>query len=1076
MGLVAVAVLPALLAAIVFVASMGNHILRDRARRELELRTQGVAGRLENWDHYVVLALDSLRQVPDIVTMDPTRQAPVLGQIAHVYDELLMVGVAEPNGRCIARNDSRALMDYHDRDWFQGAMAGRAVTRQTVLSRTTGIAAVAYAAPIRNSGGQIVGVAFCSMDERRITRHVGANRFGKTGYCFVVDDKGLVVASPDVNAAALSNLQGMAPVATVLKSRTAGQGVFTDEQGVRWIYQTFALHIGWSVVGVQREDEVLANGRRFLVTATSVALLAITIAMLLAWYGAGRMLEPIRRLTRAAQALSAGGWDHPVPSRAAGELGTLAAAFERMRGDLQAAYRTIEDRVAARTRELSDANRDLHDSRTELQQALDRLRTAEAEFRAMFEMAGVGMSEADPATRRFLRVNPKMSEMTGYSEAELLRMSFLDLTHPDDRDPNQQQYVMLASGASDGFAMEKRYVRKDGRELWVHLTASLIRDAGGRLTRTIAVIQDVDAHRRAEQALRQSEELLRRILEGSADCIKTLDLDGRLLWMNDCGRRLMEFDASAAVIGTPWAGFWPAELRPKVQAAVDAARAGGVGTFEGFCPTSRGAPKWWSVTVSPVLDAQGKPERLLSISRDITERKGAENALARLAYHDALTGLPNRAMFLQRVESCIKQTAAGDDGQFAVLFLDLDRFKLINDSLGHTAGDRLLTEVAARIEACVARAPGGSLFNLVARLGGDEFTVLLQDVPHADEAVRLAGQILAALAEPIKFDGQELFTSASIGIVPGDEAARQRYGSSLDLLRDADAAMYRAKSLGKGQFSIFDAALHDGAVARLKLENDLRRAIDRGELLLHYQPIVSLETRSLQGFEALVRWRRDGRLVSPGAFIPIAEDTGMICPIGGWVLREACRQMAEWKARHGPAARDLHISVNVSRRQLADPDLIPHVRLVLDETKLDPACLTLEITESVIVEDGDAALRVLAALKNLGVQLSMDDFGTGYSSLSCLHKFPIDVLKVDRTFISSQEGRRDTAAVVQAIVALAHNLNMKVVAEGVEKPEQIAFLQALECDSAQGYLFSPPVDPAAAEVWITPVAPPVLAA
>jgi diguanylate cyclase (GGDEF)-like protein/PAS domain S-box-containing protein len=1079
LGLVALAVLPALLAAIVLIASAGERILRDRALGDLALRTQGVAAQVDNWDHYMVLALQSLRQIPSIAEMNPARQGPILAQTAKVYDELIMVGVAGPDGVCVSRSDGRRLLDYHDREWFRNAIAGQSISRQTLLSRTTGEAAVAYAAPIRDAAGKVVGAAFCTMGERGITGRVGAGRFGQTGYCFVVDGKGLLVASPEVHARSLTNLHELTPVAGILKSRADGRGVFADDHGARWLYRAVPLDNGWSVIGAQREDEVLADGRRFLLLASSVALVAIGIALALAWFGTGRLLEPIRGLTRAAQALSAGDWSQPVPAGAAGELGALASAFDQMRCDILAAYLTIEERVVSRTRELSDANRELSQSRAELQTAMDRVRAAEAHFRAMFEMAGVGMAEADPDTRHYVRVNRKLTEMTGYSEAELLRMSFMDLTHPDDRRPNDQAFVKLASGASDEFAMEKRYVRKDGRELWVSLTATLIRDASGRATRTIAVLQDIDAHRRAEQALRQSEELLRRILEGSADCIKTLDMEGRLLWINDGGRRLLEFETTPPPIGTPWHTLWAAESRPKVEAAIDAARAGRVGKFEGFRPTPRGAHKWWSVTVSPVVDAHGNPERLLAISRDITERKRAEIALARLAYHDTLTGLPNRAMLLERIESCLKPQAPGGEGggRFAVLFLDLDRFKLINDSLGHAAGDRLLAEVGRRLEACVAAsAPGGSLLNLVARLGGDEFTVLLQDVPHADDTLRLAGQILVELARPIDFDGQELFTTASIGIVLGDDDARRRCGTALDLLRDADAAMYRAKSLGKGRFSIFDATLHDAAVERLKLENDLRRALDRGQLLLHYQPIVSLQTRALLGFEALIRWRRDGRLVSPGSFIPIAEDTGMICEIGAWVLQEACRQTADWKSRHGDAARDLHVSVNVSRRQLADPDLVPHVQRVLEETKLDPGCLKLEITESVIVEDGEAALRVLRSLKDLGVQLSMDDFGTGYSSLSCLHRFPMDVLKVDRTFISNHQDRRDTAAIVQAIVALAHNLQMSVVAEGIERPEQIVFLQALDCDAAQGYLFAPPLAPPAAEAWITRIAPPVLAA
>jgi diguanylate cyclase (GGDEF)-like protein/PAS domain S-box-containing protein len=670
--------------------------------------------------------------------------------------------------------------------------------------------------------------------------------------------------------------------------------------------------------------------------------------------------------------------------------------------------------------------------------------------------------------------NDGLRQTFGWAPAEVApRIEFwIERIHPDDRKRVVFGLHSAIEARQDSWGDEYRFRRGDGAYADVVHRGYVSRDDQGRAVRMVGAMQDATVRKAAERRLRESEELLRRMIDSSVDCIKTLDLQGRLLTMNACGQELMEVDEFCKLAGVSWASFWQGPERPAAQQALAVAQAGGVGRFEGFCPTAKGTPKWWHVVVSPILGSDGKPERLLAVSRDVTERHAAEERLRHASLHDALTGLPNRALICDRVERCLERSKRDADYHFAVLFLDLDRFKVVNDSLGHAAGDRLLTAVAERLAGClretdsVARAAdqvGQAGGRLVARMGGDEFTVLLDSLRGPEDAARVAERILAAVCRPVDFDGQEIIVTASVGVVCGGPA----YASGSEVLRDADAAMYKAKAAGKNRYAVFDDALHAAAVARLRLENDLRRAVDRGELLLHYQPIVSLSTRELTGYEALVRWRRDGRLVSPADFIPIAEETGLIVPIGRWVLAEACRQLAAWTARNPTAIPRVSMNVNVSRRQFEDPDLLPHLHRVLAETAIDPARLTLEITESVIMHEPTAAGATLRRIKDAGVRLAMDDFGTGYSSLSCLHQFPLDELKVDRGFVCDVEARRDAAAVVHAIVGLAHNLGMSVVAEGLERMEQVAFLQALDCDYGQGYLFSKPLEAQAAEAFWT---------
>jgi diguanylate cyclase (GGDEF)-like protein len=422
-----------------------------------------------------------------------------------------------------------------------------------------------------------------------------------------------------------------------------------------------------------------------------------------------------------------------------------------------------------------------------------------------------------------------------------------------------------------------------------------------------------------------------------------------------------------------------------------------------------------------------------------------EERLHQQAFHDALTGLPNRALFQDRLERALRQRGQS----VGLLFVDLDHFKVINDSLGHDAGDQLLCEVARRLAGCLR--DGDTL----ARLGGDEFTVLMPDIADAQSAEAVAKRIESQLKPPFELPGQAVFVTASIGIATG-VALQDR---SEALLRDADAGMYEAKARGRAGHALFDTTMHTRAVTRLAIETDLRRAIDNGQLELHYQPIMWLAGNQIVGVEALVRWRRpDGALVSPGDFVPVAEETGLIRPIGRWVLHEACGQLARWRSDL-PQAAGLSMSVNVSARQLQDASLIEDVESALRETGLDPSSLILELTESAVVESLEGAAATLQKLKWMSVQLAMDDFGTGYSSLSSLRQLPLDIIKIDQSFVARLDRDAESRAIACAIVSLANALGLRVTGEGIETAAQLSTLIGLNCNHGQGFLLGRPAPP-----------------
>jgi diguanylate cyclase (GGDEF)-like protein len=470
-----------------------------------------------------------------------------------------------------------------------------------------------------------------------------------------------------------------------------------------------------------------------------------------------------------------------------------------------------------------------------------------------------------------------------------------------------------------------------------------------------------------------------------------------------------------------------------------------------------GTYRWMLCRGLAVKDDKGKAYRMAGSQTDITARKTAEEQLLHDAFHDALTGLPNRALFRDRLQNAINRSRRMKDYLYAVMFFDVDRFKVINDSLGHAIGDALLVEISKRMRDCVR--PGDT----VARLGGDEFAVLLENISDVTDVKTVVERIQKEFVAAFLVEGNEIYVTQSIGIA----LELDRYEQPDQVLSDADIAMYAAKSKGKARYEIFDDGMHSNIVERLQMEADLRVAVERkNEFILHYQPIIDVDTQQLVGFEALVRWQHPKRgLVSPLAFIPLAEETGLIHPLGEWILRESCMQLKQWQDRYH-TSRPLKMSANVSSKQFLKEDFVDVLVDVLNETGVDPDTLAIEITESVIMEHIDVALTAMSRLRQIGVHIHIDDFGTGYSSLSYLNKFPVTALKIDRSFINSMSENDENREIVRTIISLAQSLNLHVIAEGVELLSQLSEIGAMECEFAQGYYFSRPLAAADLDAWM----------
>ncbi|CAN5239988.1 PAS domain S-box protein [soil metagenome] len=689
---------------------------------------------------------------------------------------------------------------------------------------------------------------------------------------------------------------------------------------------------------------------------------------------------------------------------------------------------------------------------TERKLAETAARNSEESYRDLFENANDLIYTHD-LQGNFTSLNRAGEIITGYSREEALKMNLAQVVAPDFLDFARTMTDKKVSGEIPT-TYELEIIAKQGHRVTLELSSRLMVSDGMPIG-VQGIARDITARRQAEVSLHNTVSLFASTFESTADGIVVMSLDRRIVTRN---RKFVEMWGLEEEMTEP--GNESTMLENIASQLKDPVRfmselehlySDPMSTETALLELNNG--RIYERYSQPQIMG-GDPVGRVCCFRDITERNQAEEKLRYYALHDTLTDLPNRVQFMNNLRQAVERADGNPYSKFAVLFLDLDRFKVINDSLGHGVGDKLLVAIAERLTSCVR--PG----DVVARLGGDEFTILLNRSGDTAEVVGVAERLQARISEPFRIDNYEVFTTASIGIIVSGNVIR----TAEELIRDADAAMYRAKESGKARFEIFDQEMHVRNMNLLQVETDLRHAVERKEFEVLYQPIADLTTGTVKEFEALIRWRHPVHgLVEPNEFVGVAEETGLIIPIGKWILAESCRQAAEWQRRFG---LPISVSVNLSAKQLMHPNLTSQVKNILANSGLPASQLKLEVTESTVMEHSEKSLKVLSELDELGVALSTDDFGTGYSSLSYLQRFPFERIKIDRSFINNMDENEKSGAIVKTILMLGENLNIEVVAEGIETFAQLENLRSLGCSTGQGYLFSRPIDREAAEEFL----------
>ena len=690
---------------------------------------------------------------------------------------------------------------------------------------------------------------------------------------------------------------------------------------------------------------------------------------------------------------------------------------------------------------------------TERKEIINALKVSETRYRQLFENANDIIYIHD-LKGNYISINQAAEKIFGYTQAEALSMNMKDIIAPEHLEPVKEKLSEKLDGVIGQTVYEVDCIAKNGERISLEVNSSVITKDGEPIA-VQGIARDITERRQTETSLHNAVSLFASTFESTADGIVVMDLDRQIV---TCNRKFAEmWQVDPYILETKNGNALVEHVLPQLKDPEQ---------FVTNLDRLFSDPMTTSTEIFELMDGrlyerysqpqfmEGVPVGRVCCFRDITERNLAEEKLRYYALHDTLTDLPNRVAFMNHLRQAVERAEGNNYAKFAVLFLDLDRFKVINDSLGHAVGDKLLVAISERLTACVR--PG----DVVARLGGDEFVILLNRSGDTSEVVKVAERLQAKITEPFKIDNYEVFTSASIGIIVSGTMHRK----AEDFLRDADAAMYRAKESGKARYEIFDRKMHVQNMNLLQVETDLRHAVERNEFEVLYQPIVNLVTGTAHEFEALIRWRHPIHgLVAPNEFVHVAEETGLIIQIGKWILEESCRQTAEWQRRFNIP---LSISVNLSAKQLMHPTLSAQVRQILSDTGLAPSQLKLEVTESTVMEHSEKSLNILSELDALGISLSTDDFGTGYSSLSYLQRFPFDQLKIDRSFINIMDENEKSRSIVKTILMLGENLDIEVVAEGIETAAHLEQLRNLGCRSGQGYLFSRPVDREATEEFL----------
>jgi len=793
-------------------------------------------------------------------------------------------------------------------------------------------------------------------------------------------------------------------------------------------------HMGTS--SLDRKSSDALNSMSSIMSILFITLIATSIlCILVTWRLVRSITRPVNKLLEATRMISSGKLGSTISYDDRDEFGELAEHFNVMSTAIKEGYEELEKEVTERI-EVESA---LSKSEKFLSTTFDSIRDPFCIFDTEFRIVMANEAYAELKDKN-------INELTGNKCYDVL---------PDKSLACRECIVQKTFMSKDPCATDRALIQDDGSTMWLDIFTYPIFDENGNVSHVIEYIRDVTGRKLTEGALKESEERYALASRGANDGLWDWDIKSNTVFYSERWKSMLGFQ-NEEFKNNPdeWFERVHPDERMQVKTEITAHINGHTPHFENEHRIMHedGSYRWMLSRGLAVRDASGNAYRFAGSMTEITDRKMAEEQLMFDALHDVLTGLPNRLLFMDRLDHAVNREKRHKDYLFAVLFLDIDRFKVLNDSLGHAIGDMMLIAVSKRLEESLR--PGDT----VARLGGDEFAILLEDLKDRSEAMFIAERIQDKLSAPFDLSGQEVFTSVSIGIVFNTTG----YDHPENLLRNADIAMYHAKANGNARSEVFNLGMYADAVARLQLETDMRQAIIQNEFVLHYQPIISARTGTIAGFEALVRWQHPEKgLLPPGEFISNAEETGMIINIGEWVLEEACRQVSAWN-RSIPDCGSITISVNLSSKQLL-PTLVKKLDQVIRETGIVPNNLILEITESMIMENAEAIGPIMEQIKNMDIKIHIDDFGTGYSSLRYLHDFPVDALKIDRSFINGLAENKEKLEIVNAITTLAHSMNMEVVAEGVETEEQLNQVTSLHCEYFQGFLFSQPLESKKAE-------------